>query len=162
MEWIAAEVSAPLVLDPVSVAKVPRARGLVGRLAVLKCNAAEAAALLGMGELRSEAQVVYAAKKLVATGARSVFITAGGSGVHFASADESGWLPPPAIEVVNATGAGDAFSAGVTAAMLEGMGVRDCARFGSALAGIALASTLTVSEGVSRDAVAALMEAMAG
>jgi len=160
LEWIAGELSAPLVLDPVSVAKAPRARSIAGRLAALKCNAAEAAELLGIAELHSDAQVVYAAEKLRESGVGRVFITAGSSGVHYASADESGWLPRPINDVVNATGAGDAFSAGVAAAMLEGMSARGCALFGSALAGLTLASERTVSEGVSRSAVAELMEAM--
>ncbi len=156
--WVAEVASAPLVLDPVSVAKAPRARGILPRVAALKCNAAEAAGLLGTPEPVSEAQVAYAAEKLLEAGVQWAFITAGTSGVHYASADERGWLAPPTNDVANATGAGDAFSAGVAASMLEGMGIEECARFGSALAGLALASERTVSEHVSRTAVLEAME----
>lgn len=160
LEWLAREVDRPILLDPVSVAKASRARPILGRLAALKCNEMEASQLLGMPIPHSDAQVVYIAEKLREAGVGAVYVTAGRRGVHYSADEETGWLAAPVHDVVNATGAGDAFTAGVAAGMLDGMGARACAAFGSALAGLALASELTVSEDVSRAAVARAMEAI--
>jgi len=160
LEWLAHEVSAPILLDPVSTAKAARARGILDRLAALKCNVIEAAEILGVPEPHSRAQIAYIAEKIVDAGVGAAYITAGPLGVHYCSAEETGWWPPPAHEVVNATGAGDAFSAGVAAGMLESMSARGCAAFGSVLAGMTLASARTVSEAVNRTAVREAMEAM--
>lgn len=159
LEWVAAHAGAPLVLDPVSAAKAGRARGIVGRLAALKCNALEAGALLGDDEPQGPDELAHAARRLVEMGARRVFLTAGPGGTHFASAEEGdGFVPAPHTIIANATGAGDAFTAGVAAGLAEGMAVAECAALGTVLAGLALASERTVSIDVSREAVRAAMK----
>ena len=89
---------------------------------MLKCNAMEAAVLAGMTEPHDTAGIERVAAELRARGVATVYLTAGRRGVHFASDDESGWAPAPDVEVTNATGAGDAFSAGVVWGMLQGDG----------------------------------------
>lgn len=152
-DWLAAEVTVPMLLDPVSAAKAPRAQKILPRLAALKCNVLEAAALLGSEPLEDDVTVERAAGQLLDRGVASVYVTAGPRGVYYASAEEAGWLPAPHAGVANATGAGDAFSAGVACGMLERRSVSECAALGSALAGITLASTHTVSDRVNRGAV---------
>jgi pseudouridine kinase len=160
IEWIARHVEAPLLLDPVSAAKAPRAAGVLERLAVLKCNAMEGAVLARMPEPEDVAGIELLASELHVRGVAAVYITAGKSGVCFNSAEESGWLPAPHVEVANATGAGDAFSAGVVWGMLQEWPVQDCAAAGSALAAMALVSTYTVSDRVSAQGVLAAMREM--
>lgn len=162
LQWLADHVSAPLVLDPVSAAKAGAASGVLGRLAALKCNALEAAMLLGTGtgEPRGADELMDAAEALRGRGAQMVFLTAGALGTYYAGDGERGHVEPPRVGVANATGAGDAFTAGVAAALLEGMGVRGCAVFGTVMAGLALASEHTVSDRVSRSAVREAMEAI--
>ncbi|PKQ15791.1 MAG: MarR family transcriptional regulator [Actinobacteria bacterium HGW-Actinobacteria-7] len=160
LAWLAQRVSAPLVLDPVSAAKAPRARGVVGSLAALKCNALEAAALLGTDVPHTTAGLAEMADALRTIGAQRVFLTAGPQGTFFSAEEESGHVRAPRVGVANATGAGDAFTAGVAAGLLEGMGVRNCAAFGTVMAGLALESEHTVSDRVGRSAVRAVMEAI--
>ncbi len=160
IEWVASHVAAPILLDPVSAAKAPRVAGVLGRLAVLKCNVMEAAVLAGVPEPQDADGIERVASELRARGAATVYITAGKRGVHFASADESGWLPAPDVAVENATGAGDAFTAGVAWGMLQGWRVSRCAAAGSALSAMALASERTVSELVSAQTAFAAMEEM--
>jgi len=158
LEWIADAAQAPLLLDPVSASKAPRALGILGRLAALKCNAMEAGALLGSPTPRGVLQVEEAASGLLLTGVSSVYITAGPSGVHYASEAERGWVAAPRVGVANATGAGDAFCAGVGMGILDGLSPRSCASLGTVLAGFALASEHTVSERVTRQAALSAME----
>lgn len=160
IEWLAAHVEAPLLLDPVSAAKAPRAAEVLDRVEVLKCNAMEAAVLAGMPEPQDAAGIERVASELRARGVAAVYLTAGRDGVHFASASESGWLPAPGVVVANATGAGDAFSAGVVWGMLQEWPAPECAAAGSALASMALGSAQTVSDRVSATAVLAAMREM--
>jgi pseudouridine kinase len=75
-----------------------------------------------------------------------VFITLGRRGVYAQDEGEVVRLPAPPVDVANATGAGDAFTAGVAYATLSGMTLLEAAAFGSAMAAVALASPCTVGE----------------
>jgi pseudouridine kinase len=144
----------PLVLDPVSTAKAPAARPILGRLAALKPNLREAE------ELSRAAGHVGAAERLLEMGVGRVFVTMGSEGVYCAALGESLTLAPARVEVLNATGAGDAFTAGVAWGTATGMGLRETAEWARALSVLAVQSERSVSELVTFDAVRARMEMM--
>lgn len=76
-----------------------------------------------------------AGMELLYRGPKVIFITLGGKGVMVAQKDSFVFIPAEiAPEVVDTTGAGDAFSTGVVAGMLEGLGWEDCARLGCKIA----------------------------
>lgn len=157
IEWLAGLVRAPMVLEPVSAAKVARAAGVLSRFAAITPNPLEAAVLLGH-EVAGLDGALEAARELVGLGVGSAFVTCGAEGASWADATSSGLLPAPDVEVANASGAGDAFCAGVAYALLEQAGARAAGRLGTALAGFALADADTVSRTVSRVAVLDVME----
>jgi pseudouridine kinase len=146
----------PLFLDTVSVAKAPRASGLLGSLHTLKTNELEAAAL----SRTAHGAVDAAVSALLAAGVPRVVVTGGIAGALFATAAERVRFVPPPARVVNATGAGDAYMAGLVFAELSGFDTTHTAAFASAMAAIALASERTVSEAVSEKAALEMMEAM--
>ncbi|MHB1340977.1 MAG: PfkB family carbohydrate kinase [Coriobacteriia bacterium] len=157
LEYVAARWSGtPLMLDAVSVAKASRIAGVMNSLHTLKCNALEAAALAGTAGGDLEA----AADALLAAGVPRVVITVGGGGALTARGTQRVRFVPPRVEVANATGAGDAFMAGLVFATLAGMDVTHSAAFSSAMAAIALTSERTVSESVSESTALDRMEAM--
>jgi pseudouridine kinase len=158
LEWLAGVVRAPIVLEPVSAAKAPRAAGLLARLAAVTPNPLEAAALLGH-EVADPQGALQAAREFVERGVGAAFVTCGREGTAWADASGSGTVPAPRVDVANASGAGDAFCAGVAYALLARAGARYAARFGSALAGFALADDDTVSRAITR---AVVLEAMKG
>ncbi len=144
---------APLLLDPVSTAKAKAAQPVLGRLDVLKANLREAE------ELSGAAGAEGAAARLLETGMRHVVVTLGPAGVLCASREETFRLPPPTADVVNVTGAGDAFTAGVAWGLASGMDFRHVAEWASALSAITLECERTVCENITADAVRARMEA---
>ena len=154
LEWLAAHVTAPIVFEPVSVAKGPRAVGILHRLAAVTPNAAEAAALLGH-EVDGLDGALAAARELVGRGVGAAFVTCGEAGTAWADAASSGTTPAPHVTVANASGAGDAFCAGVAWALLSGAGARQAATLGTSLASMALADEDTVSRRVTPDAALA-------
>jgi pseudouridine kinase len=149
LAWIAHECSSPLLLDPVSAGKAPRAVTALPAVHTLKLNTMEAGALLGRTVNRDdEGEVERAAWDLLEVGVRRVFITLGRRGVMALDDREALMLPAPHVEVANATGAGDAFTAGVAFATIAGMTLLETAAFGSAMAAAALASKRTVSQSI--------------
>jgi len=154
LEWLAATVTAPIVLEPVSEAKAGRAGGILPRVAALTPNAAEAAVLLGH-EVAGLDAALAAARELVTLGAGAAFVTCGVDGTAWADASACGTIPAPRVAVANASGAGDAFCAGVAWATLVGGGAGDAARIGTALASIALRDEDTVSRRVTPEAALA-------
>ena len=74
------------------------------------------------------------ARALVAAGAACVAVTQGARGALVVTADEAVEVPAYAIDVVDTTGCGDAFSAGFLLGRLCGDSLADAARLGCATA----------------------------
>ncbi|HAI53033.1 MAG TPA: sugar kinase, partial [Firmicutes bacterium] len=64
-----------------------------------------------------------------------VVLTLGAQGCLWAAEEGLGFVPAPAVEPVDTTGAGDAFAAGFLHAFCRGEGLAASARMGSATAG---------------------------
>jgi pseudouridine kinase len=142
----------PLVLDPVSTAKALRARPVLGRLAAIKPNLREAE------EISGAAGAEGAAQRLLESGVGWVFVTLGRRGVFCASREDTFSYPAVETEVVNVTGAGDAFAAGVAYGVAAGIGLRGTVALASTLAVHALGSERTVAEDITPGFVSAALE----
>lgn len=158
LHWLAENVRAPLIADAVSAAKATRLLPAIGRLSILKPNALEATALTGL-RANDPSSAEAAARRLVEMGAAQVFITLGERGVCCAEAGESRFVPVSPAQVVNTTGAGDAFTAALTWAKLRGCDLEACARAGAAAASLAVECPDTVNPALTADA---LLERMHG
>lgn len=77
------------------------------------------------------------AADLVARGIRAVVVTRGGEGVDVTTADGTEHVPPFAVDVVDTTGAGDAFNGALAAALAEGQELRDAVAFAAAAGALA-------------------------
>ena len=140
---------APVVLDPVSTVKGPRAAEALARIGAIKANRAEAELLAGVRGARE------AAEALVAAGVGWAFVTLGVEGAWCASAEDAFALAPADARAINATGAGDAFTAGIAWGIATGLGIRQTAALARRLSGLALESERTVSERVGPDVLRA-------
>lgn len=156
IQWLAQHVKPPIFADPVSTAKAERLRPVLGRLHTLKPNRIEAELLSGVA-ITDEGSLNRAADALLDAGLRRVFISLGGDGVL--AADHSGRVRLPCMEgnMVNTTGCGDAFMAGLAWAYLEGTGLEGTAQAGCAAAAIAMESSGTINDGMSAKALAERM-----
>jgi sugar/nucleoside kinase (ribokinase family) len=83
--------------------------------------------------LTGEPEPERQAERLLAAGANAVAITLGDRGVVVATADERFSLPAQTVEIVEPSGAGDAFDAGLISALLEGLDERACIERASVL-----------------------------
>ena len=131
--YLAEHVSVPLFMDPVSAVKAPRVLPILSYLTAIKPNALEALALTG------EHDPVRAAEKLLSCGVRNVCITLGSEGAYYACQHSKGMVPVRRLTQLPQTGAGDAFCAGLTLALLSGRSLRESAQAGCDAAFSALA-----------------------
>ena len=154
IRWLCENIRVPIFADPVSTAKAVRLKPVLGKLHTLKPNRMEAELLSGVA-ITDSASLEKAAKVLLDTGLRRVFLSLGKDGVY--AADRSGALRLPCCpaEPVNATGAGDAFMAALAWAYLEGTGLADTTRLAQAAAAIALEGAETINPALSAQTVRA-------
>lgn len=106
----------------------PLARALEAHPDIVTPNLFEAEALVrrtadehvDVGGIDVRPRALEAAMRLRERGAAAALVTAGSAGVAVVSADVRGWVPAPAVAVRNPIGAGDAFVAGLAAALEQG------------------------------------------
>lgn len=155
------EPQAPLFLECVSVAKARRLTPLLPSAWAVHANIAEAEAVCGRKFDRSVVGALEAARDLVVSGVRCAYVTVGERGTAWASRSSAGTFAAPHGQVVNATGAGDAFMAGVVSATLAGHEAREVAAYATACAAITLRTERTVAEELTRSrAIAEMREVL--
>jgi pseudouridine kinase len=132
--------SAMLCVDAVSAPKVMRLPGDLTGVGLLFLNLDEAQAFLRKPDARPD----EAAAALLEHGAAQLILTLGPHGLI--AADRSGLTRIGSIEVqvVDATGAGDALIAGTLVALLKGASLTEAARMGTAAAALTLESPASV------------------
>ena len=96
-----------------------------------------------------------AASQLLDKGIKNVVITLGEKGAFFANSEEKFSLPIANLSnpVVDTTGAGDAFNAGLAAALTEGQNIKDSLIFASATAGLSTTKIGTANSMPSREEI---------
>lgn len=133
----------PLFGIAISPAKVERFRPVLGQLAALFMNAAEAASL---GECDIEAWRTFP-DRLRAAGLGAGVVTRGAAPMAaFSGAQSYQLAPPPVADIRDVTGAGDALAAGFIHALLAGHDVATALRHGVAAASVCLQSQCAVAQ----------------
>ncbi len=153
LEYLATEFpDSRLCIDPVSVTKAKKIIPILGRIHTLKMNHLEAESICGF-RVESTEDFKRAGGFFLERGTRHIFITSGDKGVFWANRRKSGFFTPPSVPVVNATGAGDAFTAGVVFSTLQEYSIEETLTFSSALAGMTISGEAAVSTEISFERV---------
>jgi ribokinase len=103
---------------------------------IILVNEIEAGQLLGRSRAKTPAQALEYAQELCKT-FPTVVMTLGGDGVVWATEHKRGLVPAHEVEVVDTTGAGDAFAGALTVALVEGKSLEDAVTFANAAAALA-------------------------
>jgi pseudouridine kinase len=141
---LAKRAKVPVCIDPVSIDLAERVIPHLADLAIITPNASEAA-VLSDGPAGTLVEAAQAAHRLLASGVGLAVITVAEHGLYYACPGGSGHIPAPRVEVVDATGAGDALTAGVVYGLVSGLPVDECMRLGVSAAALTLRSAQTVS-----------------
>ncbi len=140
---LADKYKVPLCADPTAALLTHRLRPHLASFALLTPDKAEAEALLGQ-TLADDEAIAWGARQLVREGVGLAVITLGAAGLYYATSEESGRLPSLPVDVVDATGAGDALTAAIAYGLLEGVSPGEAVRLGLAAAALTLSCSETV------------------
>ena len=151
--------AAPILVDPVSVAKSSSVKALLDAglpLHTVTPNCDELSALTGAA-VSTNAEIAAAARQLQLAGVKYVWVTLAARG-SMLSWEEGGeqrcqWMDACPAALVDVTGAGDAMLAGYAAALVRGSAPTGAVHAGRAAAAITVESDCTVCPSLDFDAV---------
>jgi len=146
----AKQLGVATILNPAPAAAVPQS--LVDLADFLTPNETELETLSG-----TAGDVAAAARSLLTRSDQRAIVTLGAQGAQIVSADASATIPAFAVDVVDTTGAGDAFNAGLAVALAEGKPLAEAARFANATAALCVTKPGTARSTPYRAAVEALL-----
>lgn len=142
-------------LDPVSVTKAVRAKDIIGEFDIIKPNLLEAEILSGI-KITEESDIRRAAAVFLDRGVSKVYITLGENGVYYADKGNDGFIRPGSVEIVSATGAGDAFSAAIIMGFVNNIDTAKTAELGMAAAAFAMQSSTAVNKNICMEGIRCL------
>ncbi|HXN56422.1 MAG TPA: ribokinase [Myxococcales bacterium] len=153
---LARGAGARVVLDCGPAQDLPDA--LLAQVFLVRANAMEARAITGI-EVNDRESGRAAARALLGRGAAHALVQAGEHGDVLLGDGGEVWLPRFKVARVDATGAGDAFSAAMAVYIAEGRAPREAAPFASAAAALATTALGAQAGLPRRTAVLALLSA---
>jgi ribokinase len=122
-----------VLLDPAPPTKFPKE--LLKLVFAIRPNADEAEHLTGV-KVKDRPSARKAALALLRKGVQIAAVQAGNAGDLVLSAQEEFLVPRLKVKSVDATGAGDAFAAGLAVAIAENMPLHEAARFANVTAAL--------------------------
>ncbi|MGM9927665.1 MAG: carbohydrate kinase [Bacillus sp. (in: firmicutes)] len=134
-----------LCITPVSSPKIKKLPHELQGVTWMIANKDEAEALANM-TIHEDADYMKAAQLILNKGVENVVITRGSKGLLYATATgEKGEIHPPAIDLVDVTGAGDSLVAGLIYAHLKGCSMKEACQYGIANSALTIQSSETVN-----------------
>ena len=102
----------PILVDPVSICLCEKIKPFIGQFHTLKCNRNEAEVFY-QKSIKTNEDLQACGQFLINKGLKQIFITLGEKGVYVKTLHEEYFFDSKPTLIINASGAGDAFSAGV-------------------------------------------------
>lgn len=144
-------------LDTVSTTKAMKVKDLIGYFHTIKPNKIEAEMLSGIS-IDSEDDLKKASFYFLNKGVKQVFISLGEQGIFYNDGTNCKLVKSPKIEVVNATGAGDAFIAALAYSHYNQFDIDFSARFAMSASIVTLSHENTINPNMSANNVNSKMQ----
>jgi len=157
LEYLINTYDVPFILDTVSASKAKNIKEFVGYFHTIKPNKMEAEVLSGIA-INNEEDLKKAGKYFVDKGVTNVFITLGADGVYYKTPNIEGIIVPPTMEMVGATGAGDAFVAGLTYGLFNNKDIEEEIRFAIGASILAISCEETINPNMTSSLVKKTIE----
>jgi ribokinase len=127
---LAAVAGVRVILDPAPAPAETLPASLFQHVSCVKPNETEAERLTGI-VVRDAASAQLAAERLLQGGCRSAIVTLGARGAFWSEGQRAGFVPGHAVQAVDSTAAGDAFSGGLACALARGLSLEEAVRYAS-------------------------------
>ncbi|WFA09972.1 carbohydrate kinase family protein [Tissierella sp. Yu-01] len=157
LDYLMDNVRVPIFVDTVSKKKTEKIKDFIHNIYAIKPNIYEAEILSGMS-IKSEDDYKLATEIILDKGVKEIYMSLGSEGVYYTDGKSFGKLPVISDKIVNTTGAGDSFLAGVVWAYLNEMDILSCTKAGLAASYITINSPKTVSENISEEKIKQIIE----
>lgn len=142
---MASSANIPICADPTSVSLAERLLPYLDQLYLITPNNVEASILCDPPlEVKNRKQAMNAAKCLVGGGVGIAIVTMAELGLCYATSETFGHIPAIRTEIVDPTGAGDALSATIIFALLNGIPIDEAVRLAVSAASLTLRTKGTV------------------
>lgn len=142
----------PIFVDTVSTAKCLKIKDILDRFEGIKLNKYEAETLSGI-KIENLDDAKKSCEFFINKGIKNVFITLGGDGVYCANTDKAVHIPGVKINIINATGAGDAFMSGIMYGFMNDLDLEETAKFSVGASILALSHKNTINPNLSVDLI---------
>ncbi len=147
----------PIFVDPVSTVKAMRLKNSMGKYHTIKPNIYEVSKLLDM-EIHTINDVRKAGEILLSYGIKRAFISMGKDGVFACDKDNELLVKAKIYNIKSATGAGDAFMAGLVSGYLKGKTLEEATVYSTGASILALKSYHTINPVMSEDEVLKILD----
>ena len=148
LEYLVTNFNVDFFLDTVSTTKAMKVKNILSYFHTIKPNKLEAEILSGI-KIRNMVDLKKAANYFVNKGINRVFITLGEDGVYYFDGEIEKYIDAPDIEVVNATGAGDAFMAALAYSYINNLDIENTIKFAIATSIFTLKNEYTINPNLS-------------
>ena len=145
------------ILDPVSAAKAKHVKHLIKYFHTIKPNRYEAEIMCGF-KIKNEEDLRAAGKYFIDLGIKNVFITLDEDGIYYNNGEIEGKLKANDVKVVNVTGAGDSFVAGIAYGYMSNTNIVDTVKFAISMSTITISTEDTIHSDMSYDLVKEYVE----
>ena len=150
IEYLVDHFGDKIFLDPVSDILAEKMKPFVGRICAVKPNRTELEVLSGM-PVRDPAELIAAGRKVIESGTKTLYISLGRDGCLYMDHDRQILQRfHEEKEMVNASGAGDSFFAGIICGLIDGLEIESVLDLGLAAGILAVRSKEVISPLLSR------------
>lgn len=151
--------SVPIFADTVSTAKAVKLKNKLGNVYGIKPNRIEAEILTGI-QIIDDDSLNKTVDKFLEMGVKEVYISLGTNGVLYGNKDHRNIFKPEEVKMVNATGAGDAFMAGIVYSFINDKGIDEAVKYGAAMARMAVLSEDTINPDITSVKIQSIVKEM--
>lgn len=145
------------ILDPVSAAKAKNIKHLIKYFHTIKPNRYEAEIMCGF-EIKNDEDLRKAGKYFIDLGIKNVFITLDEDGIYYNNGIEEGKIKAKEVSVVNVTGAGDSFVAGIANGYMNNTNIVDTVKYAISMSTITISTEETIHTDMSHELVKEYMD----
>jgi pseudouridine kinase len=156
LDYIFKNSKGKIFVDPISTAKTNKIKPYLDKIYSLKPNVFEAETIINR-KIYNKKDVSKAAIKINQKGVKKTFISLGKLGAYGFVDGIGEFVQSLKVSTVSATGAGDAFMAGLVVSEIRNFSLTETLKYATACAQIALGSETTVSNKISDQAAKRLM-----